>query len=67
LACNKQIQTILKDGGTVLACRFAMTALYGIREADLIPGVKPIHPLDVLDCIIDNQRSGSLIIAHWTV
>ena len=67
LSCNKQIQTILKEGGTVLACRFAMTALYGMREADLIPGVKPIHPLDVLDCLIDNQRAGALIINTWTV
>ena len=67
LSCNKQIQTILKEGTTVLACRFAMTALYGIREADLIPGVKPIHPLDVLDCVIDHHRSGALVINTWTV
>jgi len=67
LSCNKQIQTILKEGGTVIACRFAMTALYGMREADLIPGVKPIHPLDVLDCLIDHQRAGALIINTWTV
>jgi len=66
-AINNQIKTILKEGGQVFACRFAMTALYGMRESDLIEGVKPMHPLDVLDCILDHQRSGSLIIATWTV
>jgi uncharacterized repeat protein (TIGR04044 family) len=67
LAMNRQLQTIIKEGGKVLACRFAMTALYGMREADLIPGVKPIHQLDVLDCILDHQRSGSLVLATWTL
>jgi uncharacterized repeat protein (TIGR04044 family) len=67
LAVNNQIKIILKEGGKVLACRFAMTALYGMRESDLIPGVKPIHQLDVLDCMLDHQRSGALVLATWTV
>jgi uncharacterized repeat protein (TIGR04044 family) len=67
LAFNKQLNTIMKEGGKILACRFAMSALYGMRESDLLPGVKAIHPLDVLDCILDHQRSGSLILATWTV
>ena len=66
-AINNQIKTILKEGGTVLACRFAMAALYGMREQDLIEGVQPIHPLDVLDCLIDHQRSGALVLSTWTV
>jgi uncharacterized repeat protein (TIGR04044 family) len=67
LAFNKQLNTIMKEGGKIVACRFAMSALYGMREADLLPGVKAIHPLDVLDCILEHQRSGSLILATWTV
>ncbi len=67
LSFNKQLTTIMKEGGKILACRFAMSALYGMREADLLPGVKAIHPLDVLDCIIENQRAGALIISTWTV
>lgn len=67
LAVNNQLKIIMKEGGKVLACRFAMAALYGMRESDLIEGVKPIHPLDVLDCIIDHQRSGALVLATWTV
>lgn len=67
LALNKQLTTIMNEGGKVLACRFAMAALYGMRESDLIPGVQAIHPLDVLDCILTNQRAGALIISTWTV
>ena len=67
LSFNKQLTTIMKEGGKIVACRFAMSALYGMREADLLPGVKAIHPLDVLDCILEHQRSGALIISTWTV
>ena len=67
LALNNQLKTIIKEGGKVIACRFAMTALYGMREADLIPGVKAIHQLDVLDVILEHQRAGALVIATWTV
>ncbi|QXE92659.1 MSMEG_0572 family nitrogen starvation response protein [Geomonas subterranea] len=66
-AINNQIKTILKEGGRVLACRFAMAALYGHREEDMIEGVEIIHQLDVLDCLIEHQRSGALIIQTWTV
>jgi len=64
---NKQLNVILKEGGKIQACRFAMSALYGMREADLIPGVQAIHPLDILDCLIHHQRAGALIINTWTV
>jgi len=67
LSMNNQIKTILKEGGKVLACRFAMAALYGMRESDLIDGVRLIHQLDVLDVLIDHQRSGALILSTWTV
>jgi len=67
LAYNAQIKTILKEGGRVVACRFALAALYGFREDDLIEGVEVIHQLDILDCMIDHQRSGALILQTWTV
>jgi uncharacterized repeat protein (TIGR04044 family) len=67
MAINNQIKTILKEGGRVIACQFAMGALYGHREEDMIEGVEVINYLDVLDCIIDHQRSGGLIIQTWTV
>lgn len=64
---NKQLKTIMKEGGKVVACRFAMGALYGMREVDLIEGVQAIHPLDILDCILAHQRAGALILSTWTV
>lgn len=67
LAVNRQLQTIMKEGSTIHACRFAMAALYGMRETDLMEGIKPYHPLDVLDCLLDNWKSGALIISTWTV
>jgi len=67
LSMNKQITTIMEEGGTVNACRFAMTALYGMRESDIMENVKPFHPLDVLDCLIDHWRDGALVIATWTL
>ncbi|MCL4298775.1 MAG: MSMEG_0572 family nitrogen starvation response protein [Anaerolineae bacterium] len=67
LAINNQLKVIVKEGGKIYACRFAMAALYGMREADLIEGVKPFHPLDVLDILIENWRAGALVISTWTV
>lgn len=67
LAYNNQLQTFMKEGGKVLACRFAMAALYGMRETDLIEGVQAIHPLDVLDCTLTARRQNALVIQTWTV
>ncbi len=64
---NNQIKTILKEGGKVLACRFALSALYGFREADVIEGVQVVHPHDVLDCILEHHRAGAVILDTWTV
>jgi uncharacterized repeat protein (TIGR04044 family) len=58
LAMNNQLKTIMKEGSKVYACRFAM---------DMIPGIKPFHPLDVLDSLIENWRAGALILNTWTV
>ena len=57
----------LKEGCKIYACRFAMAALYGMRESDLIPGVQAIHPLDVLDIQIEAFRRHALIMSTWTV
>ncbi len=67
LAINNQLKTILKEGGKVYACRFAMGALYGFREDDLIPGVIPFNPLDVLDSALAAWRAGAFQINTWTV
>lgn len=67
MAYNNQLQTFMKEGGKVLACRFAMAALYGMRETDLIEGVQAIHPLDVLDCTLTARREGALVMQTWTL
>jgi len=67
LAVNNQLNIIMNEGSTVYACRFAMAGLYGMRESDVQTGVKPFHPLDVLDSLLDHWRDGALTIATWTV
>ena len=67
LAINNQIKTLLKEGATIYACRFAMGALYGFREDDLLEGIKPFNPLDVLDSALTAWRAGAFQINTWTV
>lgn len=67
LAINNQIKTLLSEGATVYACRFAMGALYGFREDDLIPGVKGFSPLDVLDSALQSWREGAFQLNTWTL
>jgi uncharacterized repeat protein (TIGR04044 family) len=67
LAINNQIKTLLKEGAHVYACRFAMGALYGYREDDLIEGVTPFNPLDVLDSALTAWRAGAFQLNIWTV
>lgn len=64
---NKQIEKFIAEGGKVYACRFALQALYGHGEPSLIEGVKPINPLDVLDCILLHRREGAFILNTWTL
>jgi len=66
-AMNNQIKTLLKEGAKIYVCRFALAALYGHREEDIIEGVRPINPLDVADILIEHWRAGALIISTWTV
>ena len=46
---------------------FAMGALYGFREDDLIEGIKPFNPLDVLDSALTAWRGGAFQLNTWTV
>ena len=64
---NKQIQTLLNEGATIYVCRFAMAALYGMREEDLMEGLIPLHPNDLLDCMIKAHREHALVLNTWTV
>lgn len=64
---NKQIVKFMEEGGKVYACRFALQALYGHGEPSLIPGIKPISPLDVLDLMLIHKRDNAFVINTWTV
>lgn len=64
---NKQIQTLMDEGAHVYACRFSAAALYGMREIDMIPGVQPINPRDVLDFTIQAYREHALVLNTWTL
>jgi uncharacterized repeat protein (TIGR04044 family) len=67
MAINNQLKTLLKEGATIHACRFAMGALYGFREDDILPGVRPFNPLDVLDAALTAWREGAFQINTWTM
>jgi uncharacterized repeat protein (TIGR04044 family) len=67
LAINDQLKTLLKEGAHIYACRFAMGALYGFREDDLIEGVKAFNPLDVLDAALTAWKEGAFQLNTWTV
>src|SRR4051794_38105933 len=58
LGYNKQLQTFMNEGGKVYACRFSAAMLYGMREVDMMEGVKPVNPLDVLDAQLTARREG---------
>jgi len=66
-AYNKQLKTFIDEGGHVYACRFSAAALYGMREVDMLEGVKPINPLDVLDFTIQAYKEKALVLSTWTV
>lgn len=64
---NAQLERFMSEGGKVYACRFALQALYGHGEGALIPGITPINPLDVLDCILLHRKVGAFILDTWTL
>jgi uncharacterized repeat protein (TIGR04044 family) len=67
LTYNKQLQTFMDEGGHVYACRFSAAALYGMREIDMMDGVQPINPRDVLDATITAWKEHALVLNTWTV
>jgi uncharacterized repeat protein (TIGR04044 family) len=67
LAVNQRIGGFMAEGGKVYACRFALQALYGHGEPSLMPGIRPINPLDVLDLILLHRRDGAFILNTWTL
>jgi uncharacterized repeat protein (TIGR04044 family) len=64
---NANLKKFMAEGGKVYACRFALQALYGHGEKALVPGITPIAPQDVLDCILLHKRDNALILDTWTV
>jgi len=64
---NNQLTKLMGEGGKVYACRFALQALYGHGEPSLIPGIRPINPLDVLDLILLYRKDNAFMIHTWTV
>jgi uncharacterized repeat protein (TIGR04044 family) len=64
---NKQLQTFMDEGGHIDACRFSAAMLYGTREVDMMDGVRPISPLDVLDAQLTARREGALVMQTGTV
>lgn len=67
LAMNKQVVKFMEEGGKVYACRFALQALYGHGEPSLLPGIRPISPLDVLDLVLLHRRDKAFILNTWTL
>ena len=67
LVVNQKIGGFMAEGGKVYACRFALSALYGQTEAALIPGIKPISPLDVLDILLLHRKANAFILNTWTL
>ncbi len=67
MAINNQIKTFLDEGGNVYACRFAAGALYGLPENFLLEGVRPFHPLDVLDSALTAWREKAFQLNTWTL
>lgn len=64
---NNNLKKFMAEGGKVYACRFALQALLGHGEPSLIPGIRPIAPQDVLDCVLVHKRDNAVIIDTWTV
>lgn len=64
---NNNLKKFMSEGGKVFACRFALQALYGHGEPSLIPGITPIAPQDVLDCILLHKKANAVILDTWTV
>lgn len=67
LFVNQRLAKFMEEGGKVYSCRFSTQALYGQTEKAFIPGIIPINPLDVLDCILKHKKANAVIMDSWTV
>jgi len=61
------LKKFMGEGGKAYACRFALQALYGHGEPALLPGIVPIAPQDVLDCILLHKKANAVVIDTWTL
>jgi uncharacterized repeat protein (TIGR04044 family) len=64
---GNQLAKFMSEGGEVYCCRFALQMLYGHGEASLLPGIRPVSPLDVLDLILLHRRDDAFILNTWTL
>ncbi len=64
---GNQLTKFMGEGGEIYCCRFALQMLYGHGEPSLLPGIRPISPLDVLDLILLHRRDGAFILNTWTL
>ena len=64
---NNLLQRFMDEGGHAYACRFSAAALYGMREIDMMAGVKPINPKDILDAAITAWKARALVLNTWTM
>jgi uncharacterized repeat protein (TIGR04044 family) len=67
LFVNQRLAKFMEEGGKVYACRFSTQALYGQTEKAFVPGIIPVNPLDVLDCILMHKKANAVIMDSWTV
>jgi len=58
---------LVRKGFDVSIILYGPGVLYGFREEDLIDGVKPFNPLDVLDSALTAWRAGAFQLNTWTV
>jgi uncharacterized repeat protein (TIGR04044 family) len=67
LLVTKRFEKFMSEGGKIYGCRFSTQALYGQTEKAFVPGIIPINPLDVLDCILLHKNAGAVIINTWNL
>ncbi|HEU4360862.1 MAG TPA: MSMEG_0572/Sll0783 family nitrogen starvation response protein [Mycobacterium sp.] len=64
---NTWLRRFMDEGGHAYACRFSAAALYGMREADMMEGVQPVDPRDILDAAIMAWKERALTMNTWTM
>jgi len=64
---NNLLRRFMDEGGHAYACRFSAAALYGMREVDMMEGVRPVDPKDILDAAITAWKERALVLNTWTV